>query len=331
MKQETFEQHYSDCWEEMETLLEAAENSSWLSIEKGRHDPRLPQLYRRICHHLSLAQERRYSSYLVDKLNDLVLRGHQQLYRRRSEFIHRLKQFLVYDFPVQVREQAGYLWLATAVFYGPILVLFALIQLQPEFIYSVLDHGTLSQFESMYDPEAKRVGRDRDAGSDTRMFGHYIQNNISIGFQTFASGLFAGLGSLFYLVYNGVFFGALASHVVNIGYQDTFYSFVIAHGSFELTAIVICGAAGFMLGHTVLAPGRRTRAEALKAIGPKALTLVYGGLLMLLLAAFVEAYWSSNSALSLTVKYSVGAALWALVLGYLWLSGRAAANAGRQR
>jgi uncharacterized membrane protein SpoIIM required for sporulation len=331
MKQQTFENLYTDTWSQMEQVLLATEKKSRLPWKKTTTDGQLPELYRRICHHLSLAQERRYSSYLVARLNDLVLRGHQQLYQRRSRFFHQLIQFLVYTFPHQLRQNQAYFWVACALFYGPTAILFALIQLQPELVYSVFDHGAVSNFENMYDPSSDHFGKDRSAQSDMKMFGFYIQNNITVGFQTFATGLFLGLGSIFYLVYNGVIFGAVAAHLVNINYHTTFFPFVIAHGSFELTAIVIAGAAGLMLGHAIIAPKQQTRADALKTMGLKSLNLLYGVILMLIIAAFFEAFWSSNAALPLSVKYTVGFLLWLMVIGYFVFAGKSKTSGAKHR
>ena len=111
------------------------------------------------------------------------------------------------------------------------------------------------QFEQMYDPASEHQLRERGADSDVLMFGFYIRNNIGVGFRTFAGGIFVGLGTLFFLIYNGLLFGAVSGHISNIGYEETFRSFVAGHGPFELTAIVLAGASGFMIGMAVLAPG----------------------------------------------------------------------------
>ncbi len=306
----------------METALSLAEKKAFWPWQKTQLDAELPQLYRRICHHLSLAQERRYSSYLVGQLNDLVLRGHQQLYQRQGHFLHQLIKFVIYDFPHEVRQNMAFIWLASVIFYGPAIVLYALVQWQPELVYSVFEHQQVTQFETMYDPQAERFGQDRDAKSDMQMFGFYIQNNITVGFQTFATGLFFGLGSIFYLFYNGLILGAVAAHLVNIDFHSTFFPFVIGHGSFELTAIVIAGAAGLMLGYALINPGQQRRQDALKAASLKALKLLYGIILMLLIAAFFEAFWSSNSALPAAVKYTVGTILWLGVFSYFAFVGK---------
>ena len=123
-----------------------------------------------------------------------------------------------------------------------------LVYYRPDLILSVVDAATAAQFEQMYSSAAESIGRTRDAGDDWTMFGFYIRNNVGVAFQCFASGLAAGLGSIFFLVYNGALFGAVAGYLAERGLGDTFFSFVVTHGSFELTAIVLSGAAGLKLG-----------------------------------------------------------------------------------
>src|SRR5690606_26373250 len=103
----------------------------------------------------------------------------------------------------------------------------------------------------------------RNASSDWAMFGFYIDNNIGIGFRCFAGGLFLGLGSIFFIVYNGALIGAVGGFLTERGLAATFYSFVATHSSFELIAIVLSGAAGLRLGQALVMPGRLTRRASL--------------------------------------------------------------------
>ena len=86
--------------------------------------------------------------------------------------------------------------------------------------------------------------------------------------------------------------GAVAGYLTQLGYSETFWSFVIGHGAFELTAIALAGAAGLKLGWALLAPGRLPRGEALRLAAIRAVRLLGGAALFLLIAAFIEAYWS---------------------------------------
>ncbi len=174
----------------------------------------------------------------------------------------------------------------------------------------------------MYSPTAEHLGRKRDADSNVLMFGFYIRNNTSIGFQTFATGLLFGLGSIFFLVFNGVYIGGVTGHLTAIGYSTPFFSFVSGHSGFELTAIVLSGAAGLKMGLALIAPGRYRRGHALRKAVKDIMPLVYGFATLFLLAAFVEAFWSSNSALPPIVKYTVGLSLIALLGVYFVFAGR---------
>lgn len=278
--------------------------------------------YRRTARDLSIARARGYSQRLTRYLNELVVAGHNLVYAHHSGFVRSVVLFLKAGFPQDVRCAWRYMLTAGVLFFGSLLAMALTVLLAPEWIYTVMPAEQASQLEAMYDPNASHLGRERQSDSDFMMFGFYIMNNISITFQLFASGLVLGLGTLFYIAVNGVFIGAAAGHLLNVGYQSTFFQFVIGHGSFELTALVIAGGAGFMLGHALLAPGMVSRLDALRRAAPSAVRIVMGAALMDLAAAFIEAFWSSSSTIPAAVKYAVGAVLWASVLLYFCVAGR---------
>jgi uncharacterized membrane protein SpoIIM required for sporulation len=321
MKQSQFERHYHAEWQSFSQTLDALESRKKPSPASIAE---FPTAYRRICQQLALAQARGYSTHAIDNLQRLVQRGHQQLYRHRSPLAGRLLGFLLGGFAQLVREQWRYVAAASLLFYGSLLGMGVLVLAFPELVFSLIDPEQLEQMEAMYDPDARRLGRfgERGSSDDWVMFGYYVMHNIGIAFQTFAGGLLFGLGSLFYLLFNGLIIGAIAGHLTGIGYHQPFWSFVIGHGAFELTAITLAGAAGLKLGGALIAPGRLTRGEALRLAAAKSIRLIAGATFMLLIAAFIEAYWSSMTFPSAPVKYAVGALLWLLVGLYLLLSGR---------
>lgn len=321
MKQGQFEQLYQPLWQLLETQIVELEKAD--GRLKGNELATFASRYRRLCHFHALAKDRHYSSHLVDKLGDLVVRGHQQLYRRKQPFFQQLISFIVAGFPRLVREQQAYVWWATVFLYVPGLLVYLAILWQPDLVYTVTSPDQVSSFEEMYDPQNRTLGAARESDTNVEMFGFYIRNNIGVSFRTFASGILFGVGSIFFLVYNGLLMGAVSGHLTNAQFTETFFSFVVGHGSFELTAICISGAAGLKLGYALLAPGNSSRTESLKRASAVAIKLVYGVIIMLVIAAFIEAFWSSNNILMPWQKYLVGSFLWALVIGYLVFSGRA--------
>ena len=323
MKQEQFVQQYQAHWKTVTAWLDYQQLPKKQRANATEPALDFPRAYRQLCHQLALAQSRLYSPLLIAQLNDLVTRGHHQLYTSRLHFAQHFIQFYLRDLPRLVRHEWQALLLAGALFFGSLFAMLIAIQIEPELVYSVIDSAQVAGMEEMYTPaRTERFGRENEADSDVYMFGFYIKNNTSIGFQVFAGGLPFGLGSLFFLLYNGLVIGAVAGHLTQLGYIDTFWGFVAGHSAFELTAIVLSGAAGFKLAAALIMPGRKSRLLALRDNAQDAIRLVYGAATLFIMAAFVEAFWSSQTWIPLLVKYSVGIALWLLVIGYFTQLGR---------
>jgi uncharacterized membrane protein SpoIIM required for sporulation len=315
-----FENLYRADWDELESLLANVRGKR--REQRATHGERVAALYRCVCEHLALARARSYPAYLVDRLERLSSEAHQAIYQQREFGLRRLRALAASEFPRAVRAHARYVWLAVAVFVLPTLIVGLIVYSRPELILSVVDAETAADFERMYSGAEEAIGRARDANTDWAMFGYYIRHNIGLAFQCFASGLLAGIGSLFFLALNGVFFGALAGYLTERGLSATFYSFVVTHAAFELTAIVLAGAAGLRIGHSLLMPGRLARKQALVVAARESVVIIYGVAVMLLVAAAIEAFWSSAVWVPPVMKYSVAAGCWIAVIAYLTLQGR---------
>ena len=310
MNQATFREKGEPTWKRFSDLLDALERQKPCAYEE------FPALYRSVCRDLALARRRRLDLRLVEHLNTLALRGHRWLYRSKPDSWRRFLAFWTHSFPQAVQREAKLVVLALLLFYGVAIATFVLIQLHPALVFTILDPHQVAQLEAMYDPSSAHHLRPEGHASDTAMFGFYIKNNMGVGFQTFAGGLFAGLGSLVFLTFNSLVFGAAAGHLAGTDASTPFFSFVIGHGALELQAIVLAGAAGLLLGYPLLSPGHHSRANALILAARRALPLVYGSTGMLLGAALLEAYWSARTDVPPTVKFGVGGALWLATLLY---------------
>ena len=329
MRQEQFVSRYQQEWQQFEQWLQRRGGSARKARQQANPDlpgdESIPERYRRLCQQLALARKRGYRPQLVEQLQDLMQRGHNLLYRTPAPRWRRALECLFADFPQLVRSQAGSMWVAAALFVLPLVGIFVLLQYKPELIHALMDPKQIADIEKMYDPSTDRLGRS--SGTDWAMFGHYIMNNISIGLRTFASGLLAGIGTVMVLLFNGITIGAVAGHLQQIGSGEPFWRFVVGHAPLELTAIVLAGGAGLQLGLKLLAPGQRRRVDALVEGGIIGARLCLGVAFMLLIAAFIEAFWSSSATLPSWVKFSVSALLWLLVFGWLWRGGRGTTHA----
>lgn len=308
MKQQSFEKQHQQTWQRIEDALgqSANEHSSAL----------LSDNYMLLCQHLALAKHRLYDSALVERLNRLVLGVYRELYRYQKGSRFNFYSFFVRQFPLAIYQHRYYIGIATMLFLLPGIIAGIWVYLDEFAVYSVLDGRDVRNVEQMYDPSAGKLGRERESDTDIYMFGFYIMNNIGVAFRCFAGGIAAGIGTALVLISNGLHIGTVAGHLTRLEYFDTFYPFVVTHGSFELTAIVFSGAAGLKLGYSIINPGPFTRLTALKMAGQDVVTMLYGIMLMLVVAAFLEAFWSSSTSISAEVKYMVGGCCWLLVLLY---------------
>ncbi|MBW8810177.1 stage II sporulation protein M [Lysobacter capsici] len=326
MRQERFVERHQAEWRDFELWLEKRSVSArdarrhrreWTGIA----DDELPARHRRLCQQLALARRRGYSAVVTDRLQQLMQRGHSVLYRTKPVHWRRAVEFLLAGFPRLVRAEARCMLAAALLFVVPLVTIFIAIQVKPDLAAGLFDAQSLASFEQMYDPAGKGdLGRTSE--DDLQMFAHYIGNNVGIGFQTFASGLLAGLGTVFVLIFNGIMIGGVAGHLQAVGHGDPFWRFVAGHSAPELTAIVISGGAGLRLGLSLIAPGQRRRIDSLIHGGRRGAKICIGVFAMLVFAAFVEAFWSSIASVPASIKYTVGAVLWALVFVWLLRGGR---------
>ena len=327
MKQDIFVQRHEAQWQELEQWAIARGGNARKARKQRRNwtglpDDQFPSRYRRLCQQLALARRRGYSPIVTGRLQRLMQQGHGVLYHASALRWRRAIDFLAGGFPRLVREEGAVMAVATALFVLPAIAIFVAILLNPDLSSSLWDPMQLADFEEMYDPNDPERKLGRDSGTNVAMFGFYIWNNVSIGFRVFASGLVAGLGPLLQLGMESVRLGSVAGHLQAVGHGDPFWRFVCGHGAFELTAIVIAGGAGLRLGLNLVAPGQRRRIDALIDGGRRGALLAAGVFAMLVIAAFIEAFWSSIAWMPAWIKYSVAAVLWAGVFLWLWRGGR---------
>jgi uncharacterized membrane protein SpoIIM required for sporulation len=317
MKEGNFEERRREAWQKFDDLVGSLERRKPMA---GVSE--LPRRFREMCADLSLANHRMYGGEVVNRLNDLVIRGYKTLYRSQRKGGESFVRFVVRDFPAAVRKDWRLFWLCNVMFWLPFGLMMAMTWIDLDWVQAILGPEGMAKLEMMYGGEAEQLSHLRsEFGSNFQMFCFYIQNNVSIDFRIFAGGIVACLGTIFFLVYNGLSIGASAGYVTYACNPQSFWSFVAGHSSFELIGMVIAGMAGMRLGLAVLKPGRMTRPKAIAAAAKKALPLIYGAAGMTAIAAVIEGFWSAQG-LPAMVKYSFGVAMWVLHVAYFLLLGR---------
>lgn len=279
----------------------------------------LAAMYRGVCADLSRSRSLPVSDEVRRYLDELAGRAHNRLYRTHTGSGWSILRMAVVEAPAEIRAQWRYFLAASLLFYGPFLAggLGALWDV--EVAATILSTEQLAQMESMYASEEMVRG----SGQDAQMAGFYVWNNVGIALRCFATGILAGLGSMFFMVYNGLTIGTVFGYLFHVGNGFNLLAFTAGHSAWELTGIVVSGAAGLLMGHAVVDTGGRTRVGSLRRVAPSLVRLVLGATFLLLVAAAIEGFWSA-SGWPMAVKFGFGAVQVGLVALWLLLVGRRA-------
>jgi uncharacterized membrane protein SpoIIM required for sporulation len=308
-------------WRRLEEILFHLERRGSRQTDEAVLDE-FVALYRTACSDLARARTEAMGEDVEEYLNVIVARAHKQFHPPTPPKLRALVQFLVADFPASVRGIGRYVLAASLLFVLPLAAAAVAVVDDPAVAYSL---SPPAQLELLTEAYAEGHKKGRSEGDDSLMTGYYINNNIGIAFKCFATGAFFGLGSIFFLVINGVIGGAIGAYISSAGYAESFFSFVVGHGAFELTAIVLSGATGLRLGSLLINPGHLTRLDALRLEAPSMAKVILGSAVMLFVAALIEGFWSPSGAPPI-YKFVVGAVFWAFIVFYLTFAGRSAAR-----
>lgn len=222
-------------------------------------------------------------------LNRLVAGAHNLLYRRRTIAPAEVVRYMFVDVPREIRASALPILLAAVLMFGPAAIAGTAVLHDPAVAATLLPPAMLDRA----DDGVRRAKSGDGYIEDPQLFRPVmataiIANNVQVAIAAFASGVTAGVVTAYLLVSNGISFGAVFGLYGSKGIASLLLAFVAPHGVLELTAICIAGGAGFLLAAALLIPGDRTRRRALVENGRRAIRLVAGAALLLLIAGSLE-------------------------------------------
>lgn len=313
----------SPAWAELDSLLY---HLSSKANPPAEHLSRLAQLYRDLCADLMRARALGSGPDVTAHLDALAARAHNQLYASRPYRFGAVRRLILRDFPRTLRKNWRFFLASALLFCLPMMVGLWGSLGSRDFAMAILPAEMLQQMAESY---SEGFAEGRNAQADAAMAGFYVRNNVGIAFRCFATGVLFGLGSLFFLVYNGLVIGTVFGYVTSTGGGPNILAFVSGHSAWELTAIVISGAAGLKMGYALIRTNGRTRIGSLRSQAHELVALVSGAAVMLLIAAAIEGFWSPSS-IPAPVKWGFGGANVLLVATFLGFAGRGSGNAKQQ-
>lgn len=284
LKEEQFIKSKSATWKTLECLSAHIDKKGITSLN-SKEIKEFLHTYKLTSHHLAYARTHYPNSNTVTYLNSLIGKCHNHVYLvRKSSFKESFHSFF-YDFPNALKELKAYVLISFGIFFFGFLL--SLIM--------VFYDDSLARFflnETMI--EAISDGQRLGSGQwDYPLISSKIMtNNISVAFKAFAYGISFGIGTIYILFTNGALLGALTGLVYLYNDPVRFWSLILPHGVIELTAIFISGAAGIMIGKSLLIPGEYSRKHALIAQAKRSVSLLIGVVVLLVIAAIIEGFFT---------------------------------------
>jgi uncharacterized membrane protein SpoIIM required for sporulation len=278
-------------------------------------------LYQRTSAHLSQLRSQTPDRDLDARLTRLLADASGALYGQSEGGARAIATFVRETFPAALWHIRRYVGIATLLFLVPAVITALWVGLSDDVRSTippaVAETYVNEDFEDYYSSEAA-------AEFATSVF----INNIWVSFLAYAAGIVFCIGTAFVLISNGVLIGQAAGLFIDAGQLPRFFGLILPHGFLELTAIVIAGGAGLVLGWTVIAPGDRSRSDALAEEGRRSVVVVLGLIVVFLAAALIEGF-VTGSPLSTFVRVGIGASSWVAFLLYVAVYGRRAAALGK--
>ena len=268
-------------------------------------------MYRQTAADLSTAREDPSNTALARHLNDLLGRSHNLVYAAAAQSrMSGVVDFFVNGFPQTFRRTLPYTLTALALFATGMGAGLVLAALDPGFERFMLSG-------EMMDTIARREMWTHGIVSIKPYASSAIMtNNIAVSLGACASGMLAGIGPVYMMLFNGLLIGVVASACQRAEMSLALWSFVVPHGVLELPAIFIAGGAGLLLGKGILFPGTLPRRDSVAEAGRDAVRLILGVIPILVIAGVIEGFISPTGTPA-AAKFAIGASLFVLFALYL--------------
>ena len=315
MPSDRFISQRKNAWQRLEDLLKLLDHTSLRRL--GREEVReLGRIYRRTASDLAIARAESRDPRLVNYLNSLVIRAHGRIYRADAQGGKRIRRYFTHELPQTFRRTWRYTFVAFSVFFVFAAFSFVTTKYDPEFSELV---GVNPAMRELY-IETKTHWWEQLNDSNQEGASRIMTNNIQVTIYTFAFGATLGIGTLFYLAYNGANIASVLALTYNAGFGKDLVTFMVAHGVVELSCIFIAGGAGLLIGSAMIMPGDLKRADALRIRGMEAVRLMLGVACLLVVAGTIEGF-ISPAAIDPRIKYSIAAITGLALYGYLFFAG----------
>ncbi|UKK51341.1 stage II sporulation protein M [Prevotella sp. E13-17] len=279
MKEVTFIRHNIDKWRRYEKVLEEEVFST---------PDDLADAYIDVTSDLAFSQTHYPQSRITLYLNNLGISIHNKIYRNKRERWTRIYTFWTQEVPATMWDARRELRWSFLIF-----LMFSFVGalsqwLDPEF-------SRLIMGDSYVDMTLDNIAKGSpmavyDGSTEGSMFVQITLNNVKVSFLVYVMGIFTSLGTGFLLMRNAVMLGAFQTFFAQHGLLCESALAIWLHGTLEISAIIIAGAAGLAMGNGWLFPGTYSRMDAFRRGVKRGLKIVVGTVPVFIMAGFIESF-----------------------------------------
>jgi uncharacterized membrane protein SpoIIM required for sporulation len=307
-------------WQRLEAIVDALYRRG--PRRTPAHDVvELTELYQAACADLARLRAASDDPAIIGPLNRLITRAHGQIYRGGASGAWRLGHFFLVQYPRLFRQTWKFTAASFLVSAAATLMAYSTVQQSPQTVADILG-GADREFRGTktVDDIRERFGH----GGNPLLSSFVIVNNVKVALAAFALGITFGVGTIYMLVFNGAMLGGIAGAFAKSGIGRQLWMVLLPHGALELSAVVVAGGAGLLLGYSLWCPGRRTRRRALREEAIRAMQLAVGLVPAFAVAGVFEGFVTPSDAILEPLKVFLGVAVAVVFWLYLLLAGRGA-------
>ncbi|MFD2205297.1 stage II sporulation protein M [Kiloniella antarctica] len=324
LKSSQFRKEREGSWKELQHLVEVIEKKGIKALS-AQELTRLPNLYRFTLSSLSVARGVSLDRNMLEYLELLSTRAYYCIYGVHASFGSTVLKFLFEDFPEAVWNARWRVLLTSIIMLAGGLVAYYLTIGNEEWYYTIVSDGMASGRTPASATEDLRKGLYDGGEISAQELNNFasglFSHNSSVGMFSFALGFALGVPTFILIFYNGLVLGSFVALYTSRGLGTDVAGWLWIHGTTEIFAIILCGAAGLGLAKGIISPGRKTRLSNLASEGKQAAKVVIGAVLMLLVAAILEGF-GRQWIVDISTRFTIGGLMLVFWLGYLGYWGR---------
>ena len=266
----------------------------WLEFEqaifgKSKKNPdEMANLYIHLVNDLSYAQTYYPKSKTVVYLNYLASQIYQKIYKTKREDKNRFLYFFSTEVPLTVYQYRRYLLYAFIIFFGAVAIGVVSAKYDENFVRLILGDGYVNMtLENI--KKGNPVAVYKSSGSVQSFIG-ITANNLGVGVKSYLYGIFGGIGTFMFLLYNCIMLGSFQYFFYQHGVFGASVRGIWIHGSMEIFGMVVEAACGFILGASLLFPRTYSRLNSFKIGFKDSLKIFVSTIPFTIAAGFLEGF-----------------------------------------